>query len=180
MNIASEIIISSAIPENAFDIQNLLKDTSKQMYLDGGFSEEDFNLRFKDSISDNAINECAKNIESLSENERYIVALKNDKVIGLCYVEKEDIKNILHAMYILPEFQNQGVGTLLWKNVKDFFDSEKDVVLDVFVSNQNAIKFYKKLGFVDYGKRTSEERFKSSSGVNIIEMKMVLIGHVKP
>lgn len=173
--IISEIDIVPTTAEYAKDIQCVLKESSRSMYLGCGYSKEDFDERFKDSLSDEAVNKCAENISSLSENEKYILAKTGDKVVGLCYVEKESSGNMLHAMYVLPEFQGRGIGAQLWENVKDFFDPTKDIILNVFVCNIHAINFYKKLGFADSGKRTADDRFTSKSGVAISEMEMVLI-----
>lgn len=91
----------------------------------------------------------------------------------MCYAEKELSRNILHAMYVLPEFQGKGIGTKLWKNIVDFFDPKKYIFLHAFESNNTAINFYNKLGFIDSRKRINEDRFTSQSGITISEIEMI-------
>lgn len=174
MTTTFEIEIVPAKAEHAKDIQSLLRESSRSMYINNGYSNEDFRGKFRNQISDEAINKCARNISSLSENDKYVVAKIEGRIVGLCYVEKEPSKNILHAMYILPEYQNQGIGSQLWKNVRGFLDPTKDTFLYVFDSNNNAIEFYKKLGFISTGKTITEDRFTSKEGVIISEIEMVL------
>ena len=83
-------------------------------------------------------------------------------------------KNQLQAIYVVPEYQRKGVGKLLWKEAQKYFDEGKDIVVEVATYNSNAIAFYKKLGFVDTGKRFSDEKFKMKSGNLIPEMEMEL------
>lgn len=171
----SEIKIVPVSDNNAKDIQFLLHEASRSMYLDSGYTEEEFNEKFKDSLSENQINKCKEVISSLSQNEIYNVALLNDRVIGLCYITKEETKNILNALYVLPEFQNQRVGTMLWENTKNFLNSKNKTYLYVFQTNIKAIEFYKKIGFLDTGKIINEDRFTKKDGVVISEVEMILL-----
>ena len=170
----SNITISPALPPDALGIQKVLRDSSRAMYLASGYSEEDFENRFRDSLSDSSVGRCAENLAGLSSLEKYVVARDVPEIVGLCYGEKTIDRNILHALYVYPKNQGQGIGKKLWDSMTDFFDPTKSVVLDVFVCNTPAIEFYKRLGFVDTGKRHSDESFKSKSGVEIIEMEMDL------
>ena len=82
--------------------------------------------------------------------------------------------NLLRTIYVLPEFQGKGIGKMLWNEFKDYLDPKKDTILQVATYNQNAIEFYKKLGFVDSGKRLLNEKWRMKSGSIIPEMEMVL------
>ncbi len=88
-------------------------------------------------------------------------------------VRNEDY-NQLKTIYVLPEFQGKGIGKMLYEEVVKFSDPEKDTIVHVATYSKQAIEFYKKLGFVDTGKRFSEERFKMKSGAIIPEMEMIL------
>jgi ribosomal protein S18 acetylase RimI-like enzyme len=66
------------------------------------------------------------------------------------------------------------VGTAIWHEAAKFIDPTKDTFLEVADYNENAINFYKKLGFEDTGKRITDERFRMKSGSIIPEMEMVL------
>jgi ribosomal protein S18 acetylase RimI-like enzyme len=99
---------------------------------------------------------------------------EGDKVVGVCRVVNHPDKNQLQAIYVLPEYQGRGVGRMLWEEAQKYFDIEKDTIVHVADYNEKAIGFYKKVGFVDTGKRFSEERYKMKSGAIISEMEMVI------
>ena len=66
------------------------------------------------------------------------------------------------------------MGTMLWNEVKKFLDPRKETIVTVAEYTEQAIGFYKKLGFVDTGKRTflESERFKSGSLIPEMEMRL--------
>ena len=64
---------------------------------------------------------------------------------------------------------------MFWKKAKEFFDKSKDIIVQVAIYNKQAISFYKKLGFIDTGKRFSDEKYKMPiSGAVIPEIEMIL------
>lgn len=64
---------------------------------------------------------------------------------------------------------------MFWEKCLSFLDKNKETIVQVATYNEKAISFYKKLGFVDTGKRFTEERFVMPiSGSKIPEMEMVL------
>ncbi len=64
--------------------------------------------------------------------------------------EKDQHRVKLHKLYLLPEFHGQGIGQSMLSHVKA--ESEKNkahrIYLTVNKDNQQAIKAYKKFGFV--------------------------------
>jgi ribosomal protein S18 acetylase RimI-like enzyme len=100
-------------------------------------------------------------------------AKDGDTVVGLCRVVRSETENRLQAIYVLPEYQGRGIGTLLWNEAQKYLDKDKDIVVAVAEYNQNAIDFYTRLGFEDTGKRWKDEKFTMKSGVQIPEMEMV-------
>ena len=83
-------------------------------------------------------------------------------------------KNQLQMIYVLPEYQGKGIGKLLWNEVKKYLDKTKETYVELVTYNENAIKFYQKLGVVDTGKRFLEERFRMKSGNILPQMEMKL------
>lgn len=84
------------------------------------------------------------------------------------------MENIIITIYLLPEYFGKGIGTKLWKQAQKVFDPNKDIYVEVVTYNKRAIEFYKKLGFVDTGKRLVDERFKMKSGSIFPEMEMMI------
>ena len=60
----------------------------------------------------------------------------------------------LEKIYILPEYKNQGLGAFAIQEVSQKAQvlQQKTLYLHVLDSNQEAIKFYEKLGFQSHGK----------------------------
>lgn len=170
--------ISNATGTDAAQIQSVIINASRKMYLDCGYSSEDFEKRFEKSLTKEHLDIYSKNIDTLSKNEMFLVAKYNNSIVAVLYVEKSK-HNILHAIYVLPEFQGKGVGLMLWSKAMQFIDMSKDTVLDVFSCNALAIKFYKKIGFNFSGKKTVSDTFRSESGVYIEESEMILKSRLK-
>lgn len=139
-----------------------------------GITVDDIEHRYKDAFSGERLKKREKIISALEPNEKYIIAKDGDKVVGMCYAVIHEDKNQLQAIYILPEYHGKGIGTNLWETILPFFDKSKDIYVEVADYNEKAIGFYKKLGFVDTGKRFSDERFRMKSGAILPEMEMVL------
>lgn len=139
-----------------------------------GITREDIEDRYKDAFSGKKLEKRIKAIQEQGERERILVAKDREKVVAFCFLTKEENKNQLQAIYILPEYQGMGIGTKIWEQVKGFFNKEKDVYVEVAEYNEKAISFYKKLGFVDTGRRWTDENFRMKSGAMMPEMEMKL------
>ncbi|MEI8339522.1 MAG: GNAT family N-acetyltransferase [bacterium] len=155
-------------PEDALEIQNLMNEASRSVYINGGKSPEDIEKKFKESTSEESIKKIENNIAALTENEKMLVVKVGDKIVGFCYVERGEDRNMLQASFVLPEFQSRGIATQMWQAAKGFLDFTKDTYLDVYCGNIPAINFYKKIGFVETGKKANTRVLE--------EMEMVLKG----
>jgi ribosomal protein S18 acetylase RimI-like enzyme len=138
-----------------------------------GITIDDIEHRYKDAFSGERLKKREKIITDPEPNEKYIIAKDGDKVVGMCYVIIQENKNQLQAIYLLPQYQGKGIGTQLWNAVLPFFEKSKDIYVEVADYNEKAISFYKKLGFVDTGRRFSDERFRMKSGSILPEMEMI-------
>jgi ribosomal protein S18 acetylase RimI-like enzyme len=139
-----------------------------------GITIDDIEDRYKGAFSGEKLKKREKVIANLGPNEKYVIAKDGDRVVGMCYALIRENKNQLEALYLLPEYQRKGIGTQLWDAVLPFFDKTKDIYVEVADYNEKAINFYKKLGFVDTGRRFSDDRFKMKSGAILPEMEMVI------
>lgn len=56
---------------------------------------------------------------------------------------------------VLPEYQHQGLGSQLWHFIAEDLAQKniQKIFLEVRVSNEKAISFYKKIGFVEINRR---------------------------
>lgn len=104
----------------------------------------------------------------------YRVAKRGERVVGVCGGMEEDEVVHLASLYVLPEEQGQGIGGRLMDAFLAWANPAKPVRVHVVTYNQTAISFYERGGFVDTGKRFTEERYRMASGNRFPEMELVL------
>lgn len=79
---------------------------------------------------------------------RYEVILVDDQPAGRIWVGSDDEQIRLLDIGLLPEFQNRGVGTILLRRLMDeAAQANKFLRHMVFVLNDDAHRFYERLGF---------------------------------
>jgi ribosomal protein S18 acetylase RimI-like enzyme len=79
----------------------------------------------------------------------YSVMLIDERPAGRIWIARDDQEIRLLDIAILPEFQNRGAGTLLLRRLIDESKrAGKALRHMVFVLNQDAQRFYERLGFV--------------------------------
>jgi len=170
--------ITPATPEDARYIEEVRYKTWLATYPNTklGITIDDIEDRFKDSFSEEKL---TKGVERLKTPGTFTFVAKQDKrVIGMCVVSRSDDKNHLRAIYVLPDAHAKGVGNALWQKAKEKLDPTKDTYVEVADYNQKAIRFYEKQGFVDTGRRRTDERLKLKSGAMIPEVEMRRIADI--
>ena len=170
------IHITNPNPEDAQGITTVLYKTWLATYPNStlGITTEDIEDSYKDSFSEAQIKKSQENLKNIPANQKTVIAKDGNTVVGVATMVKNEYNNQLRTIYVLPNHQGKGIGTMLWQAIKDFADPTKETVVHVADYTEQAIKFYKKLGFVDTGKKVKDERWKMKSGVYIPEMEMVL------
>ncbi len=169
-------LISIAIPEDYVGIEEVFYRTWLSTYPNEeiGITEDDIEDRFKNRSKPEVIKKRKERIGNPPSDEKFFVAKEDKIIVGVCRVSLKEDRNQLQAIYVLPEYQGRGIGKMLWSEAQKFFDPEKDIYVELAVYNKGALEFYKKLGFVDTGRRIKNDNFKMKSGVVIPEMEMVL------
>jgi ribosomal protein S18 acetylase RimI-like enzyme len=165
------IVIDKAIPEDALSIQEIFHKTWLATYVstEHGITTEHINEYFKDAYKPETLEKRKTQIAKMDEVYMIFTARVDGKVVGFVRVMKEKENNRLRAFYILPEFQGKGIGTKLFEKAREFFDLTLFTLVEVATYNTPAINFYKKMGFIDKGKRAE---FKMDDGPIIPEMEM--------
>lgn len=91
-----------------------------------------------------------------------LVALIDDRIVGFvsAFIEKETGNNVTYGyhrvytcdLYILPDYQRQGVGSQLIKEVEKWAKNRKlsDLAVLVYNFNKKAADFYEKQGYKPY------------------------------
>jgi ribosomal protein S18 acetylase RimI-like enzyme len=93
-------------------------------------------------------------------NDRvYVEIIKLDNVIvayGILMPGMDDNSKLyVPSIGVLPEHQSKKLGTEIMRNMLNF-NKTRDVILEVDAYDDRAIKFYKNLGFVEYGDTGSQ------------------------
>jgi ribosomal protein S18 acetylase RimI-like enzyme len=118
-------------------------------------------------------------VEKILENEReqLIVAEINEEVVGLIVFRSKSTKRLSHTgtftAMVKKEYRNQGIGKLLIKELLNWAEQNpliEKVSLGVLSTNQRAIDLYKKMGFIQEGRKIKEVKFSQEVYVDDILM----------
>ncbi len=122
-------------------------------------------------------------LRRLLENERetIIVAEMNDEVVGWIAFQSENRKRMSHkgsfGVMIRKNFRGMGMGKELIEALLDWAEANpliEKVSLGVFSTNHRAISLYKRLGFVEEGRKIKEFKMSENEYVDdIIMYKLV-------
>lgn len=90
-----------------------------------------------------------------SNDSVYMVILANDNPIGTAGYSYNGFEGYINNVVIDRNYRGQGLSEKLIKALLDYGQKEgiKDYTLEVRVSNEPAVKLYKKLGFESAGIR---------------------------
>ncbi len=170
-----DIIIRDAQPDDVRAIREVYYKTWVATYPNEAFGIllSDIEDRYKNSFTDDSIRRGAYAITHIQSDERVLVALADGVVVGTSKLKRGLERNEMHTIYILPDYQGQGIGKALFAESLAWFDKDKDTQIDTAVYNYPAIKFYEGLGFVATGETFTEEEFKMPSGGIIREQRMI-------
>ncbi|CGG63423.1 histone acetyltransferase HPA2-like acetyltransferase [Streptococcus pneumoniae] len=148
---------------------NIKKGTLEDLYTLQEISYETFNETFKDQNSPqnmSAYLEKAFNLKQLEKElsnvaSQFFFVYFNNEVAGYLKVNTNDAQSEemgdesleIERIYIKGEFQKHGLGKyLLNKSIEIAMEhNKKKIWLGVWEKNENAIAFYKKMGFVQTG-----------------------------
>lgn len=92
-----------------------------------------------------------KEVEEEFKNHVFLKVIEDGNIIGsvravlinpkTCYIGK---------LIVHPEFQNQGIGTMLLEKIESFFRDSEKFELITSHKNKNNLKLYKKLGYKEF------------------------------
>ena len=79
-----------------------------------------------------------------------------NEIVGMITANFQDELLSVTRLYVLPEFQRQGIGARLMEESCRAFPKIKRIQLDVEEQNPKARAFYRKLGFNEVGVRIDD------------------------
>ncbi len=171
-----EYIIRKVSPDDFLALHNVYLNTWLDTYPSEEFNitAEDIKYKFDSRLTLEKIEERKNKIANIGSNETMLLVERGKKVVALCNALNREDYNQLQAIYVLPEYQKLGFGKALWEEANKIFDSKKDIIVHVASYNENAIGFYKRLGFVSTEKIFLDEKHKMRNGAIIPELEMVI------
>ena len=95
--------------------------------------------------------------KSLESGDLALIAIQDNKIVGFITYGQSKDKDLdncgeIYALYVLKDYQHQGIGSSLIKRALDDLRGFNGVFLWVFKDNKNAFAFYKRFGFEEDGK----------------------------
>jgi len=111
------------------------------------------------------------------ERETMLVAEVDNKVVGWIVFRSQERKRMHHtgsfAIMLQKNYRNQGIGKLLIHELLSWAEQHpviEKVSLGTFSTNTRAIELYKKLGFVEEGRKIREFKFSDNEYVDDVLM----------
>lgn len=86
------------------------------------------------------------------------VILHKNQPIGCCCLTKHEDYYIIDAFFILPEYQNQGIGTFVLNKKMEIADNDGMPVRPRHWNFNPAASLYARMGFVEIGREEFEGR----------------------
>lgn len=98
-------------------------------------------------------------------NSEFLVADDGTRIGGMAFAASIDDGRtvMLRQLYVLPEFQGRGIGSMLLGEVESCFPEAQRVRLEVEEANSKAVRFYVSQGFARAG--TTADCGKAGSGI---------------
>ncbi len=148
----TNIQVRIATPEDARAIRQVQHDTWIATYPNDslGITLEQIKRRVADYVSA----EKVKSFQDMlaNDNLRSWVATESETAIGYAVASRGEDHNTIGAIYVLPEYHGQHVGSKLIEHALEWLGKAKNIEVEVASYNGRAIRFYKKYGFAENGR----------------------------
>jgi RimJ/RimL family protein N-acetyltransferase len=142
-------------------------------------SEGEYLIAYPEEFT-NTLNQQREYIQNIleNENETIIVAEKDGEVVGwIVFESTQNRKRMSHTgsfgMLIRNNYRGLGIGKMLLQVLLDWAEKNpliEKVSLGVFATNHRAISLYKKMGFIEEGRKINEFKFDDNEYVDDILM----------
>ncbi len=142
-------------------------------------SEGDYFIIVSEELEKKSLKQQREQIQEVlnNENENLIVAEINDVVIGSIAFRSHNLKRRSHtgsiSMSISENYRGMGIGKILIKALLDWAENHpliEKVSLGVFSTNHRAISLYKRMGFIEEGRKVKEFKINENKYVDDILM----------
>ena len=165
--------ISLVSNEDIVGIQRVLRETFLATFPNEELriSKEDVEFDLVKMASPEAVGAYVDRALKQPLFHQFLIAKDEETVVGISQASKKGDSVYWVALFVLPAHHRQGIGKGFWQEVLEFARDSKEIFVSVETYNHPAIGFYKKLGFIETGQRSSSHVTKS--GVPVPEMRLV-------
>ena len=167
-------VVRNAVPRDTKAIREVYYTSWLATYPNEGHKIllSDIEACWSGAFTPESIKKGEQRIAFLPPSQKMYVAEVKGGIIGVTDVTKSDTEHTVATLYVLPEYQRQKIGTILFEEVLRFLGNDIDIVVDVAVYNIGAIKFFESLGFIVTPDILQKEVFRMPSGSVITEQRM--------
>jgi ribosomal protein S18 acetylase RimI-like enzyme len=109
----------------------------------------------------------------LSRATQLLVATREQALVGHAMVQRDGQEIILYSLYVHPDWQGRGIGSLLLDAAIAGLPGAKAIRLEVLKDNAQAITWYQAKGFDTYG---DTEHATGTTGIASVYMDKQLSG----
>jgi ribosomal protein S18 acetylase RimI-like enzyme len=171
------ITIRQSTPADVFAIRKVQRITWMDTYpnKEAGILKRDIKSKFANDSTPQGKAEIARKKKRYQNPSSQIwVAETENNIIGFAAAIKEKTNNRIGAVYVLPQFQHQGIGHQLITKALAWLGKAKPIYVNSASYNQKALNFYRKYGFRKTGRQGYlDSAAKLPTGKQIPETELV-------
>lgn len=173
MKPVANIIVRPATPDDAAGIVGVQTETWLATYPNAahGITLSGIRARLATRTDAEKIESTRHRIANDPDSQAW-VATEGARVIGFSAAARTQDRNKFSALYLLPRYHRQGIGSQLLQSALDWLGDEKEIWLSVAAYNVPAIATYEKFGFIKQGPY-KDSSITHPEGADIPEIEMV-------
>jgi ribosomal protein S18 acetylase RimI-like enzyme len=132
---------------NSSDFPSIL-EIQKKAFLSEAEFYQNYNIQPLTQTLDEMVEEC---------NEKVVLkAMIDEKIVGSIRANVHEKDCWVNKLVVLPEFQRQGIGEKLLREIENYFQDAEKFTLGTGANSESNIRLYQKVGYQIVGRSTFE------------------------
>lgn len=170
------VTLAKAVPEDAETLAQIKQRIWLTTYQNKALGITEAEILSKDFLCPQRIAKRAEHMGVTNGINYTLVARIGSEIVGYGRAVKGKKYHEIVTLYILPEWQGQGIGSMLFKALLAWLGDDSDVKLGVVPYNAKAIRFYEKFGFT-LGEEIPHDSPVFPSGKDLPEVEMLRVAN---